>query len=139
MAEEVADLDVRTVTNLAWREGIGASIRVGMTSLITGPDGDAVESVVIMLCDQPFCTAPFIRQLVACHEEHQCAAVASSYEGVRGVPALFGRALFPELLELSGTEGARPILQRHAQETLEVPFAAGAIDIDTPEDYARSR
>jgi molybdenum cofactor cytidylyltransferase len=138
MAEEVADLDVRTVTNLAWREGIGASIRAGMTSLITGPDGDAVESVVIAVCDQPFCTAPLIRQLVTCHEENQCAAVASSYQGVRGVPALFSRALFPELLALRGPEGARGILQRHAHETLEVPFAKGAIDIDTPLDYARS-
>ena len=137
LAGEVADLDVRTVINLGWREGMGGSIRAGMTALLTGPAGDAVESVVIMLGDQPFCTAAYLRQLVARQEERGCSAVASSYRGTCGVPALFSRSLFPELLALRGPEGARRILQRHTGETLEVPFAAGETDVDTAEDYDR--
>lgn len=135
---ELAELPVRIVTNEAWREGMGGSIRVGMDALLSQPDGDPVDAAVLMVCDQPFCTATHLRRLVVCHQQLKGAAVASSYGGVRGVPALFSRPLFAELLELRGPEGARRILQSHAYETWEIPFPAGAMDIDTPKDHARS-
>ena len=135
MTAELSDLPVRVVINREWEEGLGGSIRAGMEALLAGPDGDRVEAVVMTLCDQPFCTAAVIRRLMAAHDELKSPAVASSYDGVRGVPALFGRALFPELLELTGPEGARRILQRHADETIEVALGDAAGDIDTPEDY----
>ena len=138
MTAELSDLPVRVVINREWQEGLGGSIRAGMEALLAGPDGDLVDAVVMTLCDQPFCTAAVIRRLVAAQEQLNSPAVASFYDGVRGVPALFGRSLFPELLELRGPEGARRILQRHADETLEVPFGDGAGDIDTPEDYAKA-
>jgi molybdenum cofactor cytidylyltransferase len=134
---EVAGLAVRTVINSRWREGIGGSIRAGMTALITGPQGEAVESVIIMLGDQPLGTAAHLRLLADRYEEQRCAAVASAYAGNRGVPALFSRPLFPELLALRGPDGARRVLERHADRTFEVDFPAGAMDVDTPEDYAR--
>ena len=136
LTPELSGLDVRVVINRGWQEGLGGSIREGMRALLTGPDGDAVDGVVITLCDQPFCTASYIGRLVALHDERKTSAVASSYNGVRGVPALFDRSLFPELLELRGPEGAKRILQRHASEILEVPLGDGALDVDTPEDYA---
>jgi molybdenum cofactor cytidylyltransferase len=136
VGEEVPDLPLQIVTNEAWREGMAGSIRAGLEAVMAGPDGLRVGSVVIATCDQPFCTAAIIRRLVACYEERECAAVQSSYAGACGVPVLVDRRLFPELLELRGTEGARRVLQRHAEDTFMVPFPAGAIDIDTPEDYA---
>ena len=39
--------------------------------------------------------------------------VACEYAGTIGVPALFERSLFPELLALSGTTGAKPVLEAH--------------------------
>jgi molybdenum cofactor cytidylyltransferase len=60
---------------------------------------------------------------------------ACEYSGTVGVPALFTRALFPELRELK--EGAKPLLRRYASQLAAVPFPGGAVDIDTPEDAAR--
>jgi molybdenum cofactor cytidylyltransferase len=56
---------------------------------------------------------------------------------VTAPPHLFTAALFPELAAL--TNGARPVLQRHAAEAITLHLAADRLlDVDTPEDYARA-
>jgi molybdenum cofactor cytidylyltransferase len=63
--------------------------------------------------------------------------VACAYKGTTGVPVLFDRTLFAELLLLQGQEGAKKILKAHAHEVAIIPFEQGSIDIDTPDDYER--
>jgi molybdenum cofactor cytidylyltransferase len=47
---------------------------------------------------------------------------------------LFGRALFPELLEMAGDVGARQVVARHWREAARIEAALPA-DLDTEEDY----
>jgi molybdenum cofactor cytidylyltransferase len=61
--------------------------------------------------------------------------IASEYSGTLGVPALFNRTLFSELMTLKSTEGAKKLIKKHIHQVFSVPFAEGAIDIDTPKDY----
>jgi CTP:molybdopterin cytidylyltransferase MocA len=57
---------------------------------------------------------------------------------VTAPPHLFDREYFPELSRLEN--GARPVLQRHADATTIVRFPPELLlDIDTPEDYERAR
>jgi molybdenum cofactor cytidylyltransferase len=63
--------------------------------------------------------------------------VASEYDGVLGVPALFAREHFGELAGLRSAVGARQLIAAHANEVVRVPFPEGTIDIDTWEDYSR--
>jgi molybdenum cofactor cytidylyltransferase len=63
--------------------------------------------------------------------------IASEYSGTLGVPALFNRTLFSELMALKSTEGAKKLIKKHIHEVFSVPFPEGAIDIDTPKDYER--
>jgi molybdenum cofactor cytidylyltransferase len=65
--------------------------------------------------------------------------VQPTFEGVRGHPVLFARALFPELLEEALPEGARTVLRRYLGSRLLLPVDDPGIlaDIDTPEDYRR--
>ena len=58
-------------------------------------------------------------------------------ERTRGVPALFDRALFPELLGLSGAQGAKRIIERHALDLVTITAPEAAFDVDTPDDYDR--
>lgn len=135
--EELHDLPVQGVVNPRWPEGMGSSIRCGMDALIAGLAGAEVEAVVLTVCDQPYFSAEIICELIAAHEQSSSRIVAAEYGGTRGVPALFSRALFPELLALEGQDGARRVIQARAEETIGVPFPEGAIDLDTPEEYAR--
>jgi molybdenum cofactor cytidylyltransferase len=134
---ELAGLPVRVVENRAWSEGIAASIRAGIESLEAGPEGDGLEGVVLAVCDQPHFTADLVRRVVAAYRNGDGGPVAASYAGTLGVPALFPRALFPALLSLRGTVGARQVLRAHAETAQAVPFPEGVVDIDTQEDYAQ--
>jgi molybdenum cofactor cytidylyltransferase len=135
LTREVVDLPVLVAHNVAWRAGMGASIRTGVEALTQA--GLAVDGVVIAVCDQPFCDASVIRRLLEGHTRGKQRIVAASYAGVYGVPALFDATLVPELLALDGQEGARRVIESHRETILAVPFDAGAVDIDTPEDLMR--
>jgi len=55
------------------------------------------------------------------------------------VPALFSKALFPELLALRGQQGAKSLIYLHEQKLLTLPFPKGQFDLDTPEDWQAFR
>lgn len=123
------------VLNERWREGMGTSIRAGVQHLVENfPEASAV---VLLVCDQPFVGTDTIRQLIDEHVRTKSAIIASSYAETVGVPALFNRECFSELLALEGEHGAKKIMLAHRDHLVEIPFLAGKIDIDTPEDYER--
>ncbi len=130
---QLAEHPVLIAENGLWREGMGSSIRVGLTALLAAVPN--TSAVIITLCDQPLVSATALGILIATHQKTGRVIVASEYNGTLGVPALFDRSLFPALLALNGAEGARHIIQTHSQQAIGVPFPEGAIDIDTPADF----
>jgi molybdenum cofactor cytidylyltransferase len=138
MQEEVATLDARPVVNQLWSEGMSSSIRRGLQALEASAP-DAIEAAILMLCDQPFVTGDVIRRLADAYRASGALVVASEYEAggekTLGVPALFSRPLFPELMALCGTEGAKRIIARHKAEAASVAVPEAAFDVDTPGDY----
>ena len=95
----------------------------------------SVNNAIILLCDQPFVSAELLNAMRAKQIETGQPIVACTYNGTTGVPALFDRTLFAELLSLQGQEGAKKILKAHTHEVAIIPFGQGSIDIDTPDDY----
>jgi molybdenum cofactor cytidylyltransferase len=131
---ELDDLSLSVVENQSWQKGMSSSIHAGLQHLLSG---DHVESVVIMLCDQPFVTADVLNELVNTHRETSKPIVASTYGTTRGVPALFSRELFAELTSLTADQGARRIIATHPEDVVTITFPQGAVDIDTPHDHER--
>ena len=134
VADALAGLSLRIISNPEYAAGQSTSLRAGIAAL--GQDADAV---VVLLGDQPFVTAAIVQQLVA--EWHASAAmiVAPTYAGQRGNPVLFARAVFPELLAVQGDQGARAVLAADRARLRLVAFddPRPLADIDTPEDYER--
>ena len=50
------------------------------------------------------------------------------------MPTLYDRRIFEELLSLRGDHGAKPIIERHAPERIEIDFPGGEVDVDTMTD-----
>jgi molybdenum cofactor cytidylyltransferase len=125
--------EVVTVLNPDWQEGIASSLRAGLRSLLSCiPDA---AGVLLLVCDQPRLASAHIRILIeSFHQNSQSAAIASTYRGARGIPAIFPRLLFPRLLALHGDKGARGILADPACAVVEVLFPGGEIDVDSPAD-----
>lgn len=127
-------LPVEIVENPAWSTGMGSSLRTGLEAVLSASSETA--AAIFLLCDQPLLSPVNLDALIQTHRETGAAIVASEYGDVLGVPALFHRSLFPELLGLDGGEGAKKIISRHRDKAIGIPFADGAVDIDTPGDYA---
>src|SRR5437016_3635961 len=100
LQEEIRGLPVRVVVNARWPEGMGTSVRAGIEALAAGAGADEVEAAVLAVYDQPLFSARIVRELIAGHQRTGSPIVAAAYEGTRGVPALFSRSLFPELITL---------------------------------------
>jgi molybdenum cofactor cytidylyltransferase len=124
------------VHNDRWRQGIASSIEAGIRALsVCAPEA---EGVLLMGCDQPRLTADHLRSLITAFEGQTTAAIAaSSYAGVRAVPAVFPRATFPELRSLSGDKGARSVIEGAPCAVAAVEFEGGEVDIDAPEDLKK--
>ena len=131
IAPELRDLAVIILPNESWRRGMGTSIRAGVEAL------KDCDGLLILGCDQPRVDSTLIRQLVARQEETQKPMVASAYAGTRGVPAVFGRSCFAELLSLGDKQGAKVLLVARPHDVATVDFPGGAMDIDTPGDWER--
>ena len=128
-------IDIRNARMLLcaqWREGLSASIRTGIQSLPA-----SVDAALLMLCDQPLLSAAQIDEIIHRFIAEHKLIVASKYGDTFGVPALFDKSLFSELISLSGDSGARAVIERHLATTSFVPIPEAAHDIDTPEDLAR--
>lgn len=129
---EIRDTSAVVVENVDWRRGLGTSIGAGMRYLI-----DSTDAVAVLTCDQPLVEAAQIAELIAVRKQTGKPIIASGYMNTLGVPALFDRSCFPALLSLPDESGAKSLLIDRPDDVASVPFEDGAIDIDTPEDFAR--
>ncbi len=127
--------DALVVENPAWPAGMGGSLRCGLHALLDAQP--EMDGAIFLPCDQPLLTADTLRKLIATHARTGAAIVASEYDGTLGTPAFFAREFFLELLTLDGAVGARQIIWTHRARAVGEPFPEGAMDLDTPADYAR--
>jgi len=129
LLEETA---VRIVENPEFAHGMSTSIRAGVAALSAESD-----AVVILLADQPRITSEIINRLIDVYMQEGRRVVASAYQGVVGVPALFDGALYLELLTLEGDAGARAVIETYPQHGVAIPLEGDAWeDVDVPEDLA---
>jgi molybdenum cofactor cytidylyltransferase len=133
MRRDLSGVSVHLVHNPQWPEGVGTSIRAGISWLLRhDPDCDGA---VLMVCDQPYVSSQVIDRLIATFSSSGKQIVASAYAETLGVPALFSRDVFGELLKLAPGEGAKGLINEKREAVAELPFAEGCIDLDTPDDY----
>ncbi|TDB61848.1 nucleotidyltransferase family protein [Arundinibacter roseus] len=130
---ELKNLPITIVDNAFWKEGMSTSVRIGLAGLYMTESN--LSGALILVCDQPYITAGLLTQMVAVWEETGKKAVACRYKEQWGVPVLVGRELLPELLALSGDQGAKPVLKKYLDDVAFVNFDEGIIDLDTPEEY----
>ncbi|MFN3285970.1 MAG: NTP transferase domain-containing protein [bacterium] len=131
MRAELRGLPVEVVTNPDYVEGIASSLRCGLRAVRDAP------AVLVALADQPAVTAEHLCRLVQAYRTTGAPVVAASYAGTVGVPAVFSRQLFPELMSLRGDVGAKAVIERHRDEAVLVPVPEAAVDVDTPEDWVQ--
>ena len=131
-AEIVATLPSGQATvliNREWQEGIASSLRAAVRAL-----PGACDAVLILLGDQPLVSAAGLERLAAAYRRNPRQVIASRYDGITGVPAIFPRWCFNDLCELRGDQGARALINRYSDHVIGLAHPEAAVDIDEPED-----
>jgi molybdenum cofactor cytidylyltransferase len=135
IAAALSGLEVQIAVNPAPEEGQAGSLRAGIAALPA-----SVDAALIALGDQPSLAPSIIPALLAARRTTPKLIVAPRYRDGQGNPVLFKREIFPELLRLTGDQGARPIIQKEPARVewveLDLPMPA---DVDTPDDYEKIR
>ena len=131
----IQQLPVEICVNPLWQTGMGSSLKKGLQSLLELIP--KLEAVIVMVCDQPKLTTIHVNQLIQTFKETDSPVVASYYANSAGVPALFDKSLFDELLSIENESGAKKIIQQHKELLTTIDFPQGAIDLDTPDDYQK--
>jgi molybdenum cofactor cytidylyltransferase len=130
---ELEGTNVTNIENEIWQQGMGSSIRAGIRHLVD--NARDIDAAILLVCDQPAVDAHPIVRLIRLRETTKKDIIASSYANTLGVPALFARSLFFELLSLGDRAGAKSIILRNRERVAQVPFPEGKIDIDSWSDY----
>jgi len=135
IAAALSGLEVQITVNPAPEDGQAGSLRAGIAALPA-----SVDAVLVALGDQPSLAPSIIPALLAARRTTPKLIVAPRYRDGQGNPVLFKREIFPELLRLTGDQGARPIIQKEPARVewveLDLPMPP---DVDTPDDYEKIR
>ena len=129
---EISDLDLHPVINSNWQTGMSSSIKAGLVELTSLEP--ALDAVLFALMDQPLITDEHLSQFAERFQKDRPPIIASVYNGITGVPALFSRELFDELFKLEGEKGARALIRDRA-DLVTIPLEEAAVDVDTPGDH----
>jgi molybdenum cofactor cytidylyltransferase len=120
---------VSVAINRGWEEGIASSVR---TAVHSAPPGSS--ALLLLQADQVAVTADDLLRLHASWKRHPILIAAALFHGAPGLPAIFPRWAYTDLLSLRGERHPRDILRRNIDRVVRVPMSNAGIDLDTPDD-----
>jgi molybdenum cofactor cytidylyltransferase/nicotine blue oxidoreductase len=101
--------NVLIVHNPDWQRGIASSLQTAIQ--VIEPDF-TIGALCVGLADQPLIGAEAYRRLACAYHQGVSFAVAT-YKGARRNPVLLGRGMWPEVMHLTGDEGARALMKSY--------------------------
>jgi len=127
----VDGLDVVTVHNPDFADGLSTSLKAGIAAVPADADG-----AIVCLGDMPQVDAKLIDRLLSAFDpENGAFVVVPTIDGKRGNPVVWSRRFFPELAAIDGDVGARHLIASYPEAVAEVPLTGNAalVDVDTPD------
>lgn len=132
-----ASYPVQTLYNPEFANGeMLSSLQLGLQAL-----PPQAQATLIGLGDQPQVQESSVREVQEAYRKNKPPLVVPSFQRRRGHPWLVARPLWAELLQMKAPESPRDFLNRHSSEIhyVEVDTPSILADLDTPEDYQKSR
>ena len=127
--------ELTLIENPDYHQGMSTSLCKGIETLMASYP--IVNGALIVLGDQPLMTPQILDTMIEAKQTTGKRIITARYSGKRGNPTLFDTSLFPELLEMTGDEGGRKVLERYHQEiaTVDMDEEMANYDVDTWEAY----
>jgi molybdenum cofactor cytidylyltransferase len=124
------------LTNHAADQGQSTSVIAGLWAI----DPKSVGAL-FLLSDQPMIRPELTDSLVERFRTTNALIVAPSFRGQTRNPVLFRRDLFPELLQLTGDQAGRGLIEKYRKKTAFVEWndEVSFMDMDVREDYEKMK
>ena len=122
----------KVLYNKKFSDGQSSSLQCGVNYVL-----NKCDAAIFMLADQPLVNADLVLKLLREYTESKPDILYPTYNNQRGNPVIIGAKLFSRLLEITGDEGARSLLNDTSLniQAYEVNSKAVITDIDTWADY----
>lgn len=131
----IEQYEISVIVNPHYADGMSSSVKAGLKAAVD------YEAAMFLLGDQPLLEAKCIDTLLHSFWQSEALIVAPTCQGKRRNPVVFAKALYPEILEVSGDQGAREIIRRYQEQTALIEFDEPRwfLDIDSKADLERAR
>lgn len=130
---EAMNEDITFIHNTKHKEGMVGSLQLGINHV----NESSADAALVLLTDQPLIPLSHYQSMISTLVEHKAQLVATSYNEIIGVPAIYTRQYFQEIMALDNNSSAKSILIRHRKDMLTIDCALAGIDVDTDEDYQK--
>ena len=136
MRRQIEHLPIDIVINTEYKNGQLSSLQSAIRYI---EKENRCDGILVHLVDHPYVDPRLIDLMIQRFYETKMLIVVPRYQGKRGHPVIFSRALFKDLLTAPVDQGAKSVVKAHRAETLEIDTEDEgiALDIDTPELYGR--
>lgn len=135
VAAQLSGLPLALAHNSAWQQGMGSSIACGARHVMAASPHS--RALIVCLADQPRVDGSDLDRLIAESQRDPRSIVAADHGTTLGPPCLFPKAFYAELAALDGTQGARRLLDSHADRVRRIAMPDAGIDVDTVDDLRR--
>ena len=124
--------NIEFINNKYFENGLSSSIVCGIQNFEKHQLN--IDGVFILLADQPAIEILYLESMLALFQENKDKIIASNYENKLGVPVIFPKKYFPDLLLITGDKGAKEFIIKRKDEVICPKLTTNFFDIDTKED-----
>lgn len=131
---EISNKNVHFIENKNFETGLSSSIVSGLTYFKKQQLN--FDRVFVLLGDQPAIETSYLKTMLNLSQKKKEIIIASSYEKKIGVPVIFPKKYFSNLLLIKGDKGAKEFINEKRSEVLCPKITTNFFDIDTKEDLS---
>lgn len=129
---EITSKNIQFIENKNFDKGLSSSIVSGLEYFKKKELN--FDGVFILLADQPAIEIKYLKAMLELFDKNQTKITASNYENKLGVPAVFPKKYFEDLLLIHGDKGAKEFINNRKSEVISPKLTSNLIDIDTKVD-----
>lgn len=127
---EISHLPVDILFNEDWSSGIASSLSVAIKRQFNS------DRVLVMYCDQPYIPLTHYQSLIELSDKEKQVIVATEYDDIFSIPAIFPHHLFYELTTHESDDPALDVINKHMSELRSISCQKAAFSVDTAADMA---
>lgn len=129
--KNITTQDITFINNKNFETGLSSSIVAGLHHF--KKEQLNFDGILMLLADQPAIGVSYLRDMLHLFELNNDKIIASKYDTILGVPAIFPKNSFQELEKLQGDKGAKVFLNDATNIVISPKEKTNLLDIDTKE------